>query len=215
MSAVMAHHIRQYQASQQQQQHSSQPVGSFPRVDDASNANQLATIIKPEPVEHHLDNQEAQANDDEVERGGEESSLVSLTKSHLPIQRPIPLFSSHHLPIYIREKLRAAASSMEHHQTMVETGMMPTSTPQHLAASNNMEHHPHSLLPYHHPSLGPLGLQHPALPSRPISPDSLERMKQEESKTKEPHTTKEPHSIVESENISSEKLPLLDSSSKL
>ena len=146
-------------------------MGSFPRVDDGSTANQLATIIKPEPVEHHLDNQEAQANDDEVERGGEESSLVSLTKSHLPIQRPIPLFSSHHLPIYIREKLRAAASSMEHHQTMVETGMMPTSTPQHLAAANSMEHHPHhhhpqSLLPYHHPSLGPLGLQHPALPSR-------------------------------------------------
>ena len=55
---------------------------------------ELATIIKPEPVEHHLDNQEAQGNDDEVERGGEESSLVSLTKSHLPIQRPIPLFLS-------------------------------------------------------------------------------------------------------------------------
>merc|ERR1719323_2996197 len=96
---------------------------------------------------------------------------------------------------------------------MVETGMMPTSTPQHLAAANTIEphphhHHPQSLLPYHHPSLGPLGLQHPALPSRPISPDSLERMKQDESKTKEPHT------MVESENNSSEKLPLLDSSSK-
>ena len=41
-------------------------------------------------------------------------------------------------------------------------------------------------------------------------------MKQDESKTKEPHTmkTKEPHIMMEPENNSSEKLPLLDSSSK-
>jgi len=185
MSAVMAHHIRQYQASQQQ---SSQHQGSFPRVEDVSNVsnvNQLASIIKPEPVEHHLENQECliQSNADE-EEGVEENGMVSLTKSHLPIQRPIPLFSSHHLPLYIREKLRAAASSMEQH-SMVENSMMPASSHQQLATGNNMDqHHPQSLLPYHHPPLGPLGLHHPALPSRPISPDSLERMKQEESNTK-------------------------------
>ena len=41
-------------------------------------------------------------------------------------------------------------------------------------------------------------------------------MKQDERETKEPLTmkTKEPHTMVESENNSSEKLPLLDSSSK-
>merc|ERR1712158_214183 len=100
MSAVMAHHIRQYQASQQQTSHQQ---GSFPRVDESSNAIQLANIIKPEPVEHNVENQESlpQANEEE-EEGVEENSLVSLTKSHLPIQRPIPLFSSHHLPLYIR-----------------------------------------------------------------------------------------------------------------
>jgi len=56
MSAVMAHHIRQYQASQQQTSHQQ---GSFPRVDDSSNAIQLANIIKPEPVEHNVENQES------------------------------------------------------------------------------------------------------------------------------------------------------------
>ena len=33
----------------------------------------------------------------------------SMSKSHLAVQRPIPLFSSHHLPAFIREKLRAVA----------------------------------------------------------------------------------------------------------
>ena len=131
-------------------------------------SGQLGSIIKPEPVEHHLENHEAlpQANEEEEEG---ENSLVSLTKSHLPIQRPIPLFSSHHLPLYIREKLRAAASSMEQH-SMVENSqasMMPASSQPHLTTANSMDHHhPQSLLPYHQPPLGPLGLHHPGLPSR-------------------------------------------------
>ena len=137
-------------------------------MSDVSNvSNQLASIIKPEPVEHHMENHESmpQANEEEEEGAMEENSLVSLTKSHLPIQRPIPLFSSHHLPLYIREKLRAAASSMEHH-SMVENSasMMPASSQQHLATGNSMDqHHPQSLLPYPHP---PLGLHNPGLPSR-------------------------------------------------
>ena len=137
-------------------------------MSDVSNvSNQLASIIKPEPVEHHMESPESmpQANEEEEEGAMEENSLVSLTKSHLPIQRPIPLFSSHHLPLYIREKLRAAASSMEHH-SMVENSasMMPASSQQHLATGNSMDqHHPQSLLPYPHP---PLGLHNPGLPSR-------------------------------------------------
>ena len=35
----------------------------------------------------------------------------SMSKSHLAVQRPIPLFSSHHLPAFIREKLRAVAGN--------------------------------------------------------------------------------------------------------
>ena len=175
MSAVMAHHIRQYQVTKQKfshksqqhvpqasQQQTSHQQGSFPRVDDSSNAIQLANIIKPEPVEHNVENQESlpQANEEEEEEGVEENSLVSLTKSHLPIQRPIPLFSSHHLPLYIREKLRAAASSMEHQS------LLPVSSQQQVGPANSVDHHhPQSLLPYHHPPIGPLG-HHPALPLR-------------------------------------------------
>jgi len=210
MSAVMAHHIRQYQASQQQQQSNPQE-GSFGRVEDASNVSgQLGSIIKPEPVEHHLENHEAlpQANEEEEE---EENSLVSLTKSHLPIQRPIPLFSSHHLPLYIREKLRAAASSMEQH-SMVENSqasMMPASSQPHLTTANSMDHHhPQSLLPYHHPPLGPLGLHHPGLPSRPISPGSLERMRHEESN----NTRRQMESQTEKLPLDSNKMSLLEPS---
>jgi len=215
MSAVMAHHIRQYQASQQQQ--SSQHHGSFGRVEDGSsnmNVGPLASIIKPEPVEHQLENQEslqvAQVGNEDTEEEIEENG--SLTKSHLPIQRPIPLFSSHHLPLYIREKLRAAASNMEQHQNSMQqmqvensqaSNMMPaisSQQPSHLTSANNMDH-PQSLLPYHHPPLGPLGLHHPGLPSRPISPGSLERMKREE----ENFTRRQQ---IESQTETSEKLAL-------
>lgn len=90
MQAVMAHHLRNYQAAH------------HPAMEELA----LPTIpafphIKPEPLEQH-----AEENPQE-----EDDNPHSLTKSHLPIQRPIPLFSSHHLPLYIREKLRAAASS--------------------------------------------------------------------------------------------------------
>ena len=83
-------------------------------VENASSkvrSSQLGSLIKPvEPVEHHQENQET--------RKDEENSLVLLTKSQLPIQRPIPLYP---IPLHIREKLRAAASNMEpEHHCVVE-----------------------------------------------------------------------------------------------
>ena len=130
-------------------------------VEDASSkvrSSQLESLIKP--VEHHQENQET--------RKDEENSLVLLTKSQLPIQRPIPLYP---IPLHIREKLRATASNMEpEHHCVVENSqasMMLASSQPHLRTANKMDHHhPQSLLPYHHPALAPLGLHHPDLSSR-------------------------------------------------
>lgn len=86
MAAVMAHHMRHYQGHQ--------PTPSLPPEDPA-----LAATVKAEPP-----------GDEQAEEAPGGEGEESLTQGHLPVQRPIPLFSSHHLPLYIREKLRAAAS---------------------------------------------------------------------------------------------------------
>ena len=133
MSAVMAHHIRQYQ--------STQANSSYFQPEESSLLGQVQ--VKQEPAEHHpyLGEEAARQEDG----GSDEEGYSSLTKSHLPVQRPIPLFSSHHLPLYIREKLRAAASC---------------------AANSGSFSYP--------------AIPHPALPLRPISPETLKKMTEED-----------------------------------
>merc|ERR1719458_439527 len=89
-----------------------------------------------------------------------------------------------------------------------ETRLFSPSQP-HLTTANSMDHHhPQSLLPYHQPPLGPLGLHHPGLPSRPISPGSLERMRHEESK----NTRRQMESQTEKLPLDSNKMSLLEPS---
>lgn len=79
---------------------------------------------------------------EETEETEETEENYSMSKSHLAVQRPIPLFSSHHLPAFIREKLRAVAGNV--------------SPPPSSSSSP-----PFSM----------------SLPVRPISPETLLRMK--------------------------------------
>ena len=74
----------------------------------------------------------------------------SVSESHLAIQRPIPLFTSHHLPAFIREKLRAAASVSGNIPPELTEGGCPRSG----SPSPNV-----------------------SLPLHPLSPDSLIKMK--------------------------------------
>jgi len=87
-----------------------------------------------------------------------EEDESSLTKSHLPIQRPIPLFTSQHLPAFIREKLRAVAS---------------ISSPIPLQSQPIFPHSSTSLPSQHFSPTSYPG----TLPLRPISPSTLLKMK--------------------------------------
>ena len=81
---------------------------------------------------------------EEVGETEETEENYSVSKSHLAVQRPIPLFSSHHLPAFIREKLRAVAGNV---------------SPGPPGSSSTLFPPP------------------PSLPVRPISPETLMKMK--------------------------------------
>ena len=94
---------------------------------------------------------------DQKEETSEDGAAGGATSGPLAIPRPVPLFSSHHLPAFIREKLRAAAG---------------------VASSCAAPGYP-----------GPL-------PRAPLSPDTLDKMK-------EAAETSAENNIVENNNVAS------------
>jgi len=150
MSNVISAHLRQFSPNNSfisPDCFSSQHIKTEPNLDTYESENHVSA---EHPAEqsffHNFQNQKC-----ENEEG-------SLTKSHLPIQRPIPLFSSHHLPAFIREKLRAAAS--------VSSPIPPQSQAIFPPSSSNLP------TPQFPPTSYP-----GTLPLRPISPETLIKMK--------------------------------------
>ena len=95
----------------------------------------------------------------------DDPSFKSVSDCQSDIQRPIPLFTTHHLPAFIREKLRAVAS--------VSSSIPPSSNLEHQFSQSVTQSPPPS--PINSPNSAP---SYPiTLPIHPISPDTLIKMK--------------------------------------
>lgn len=143
-----------------------------------------SVLSSPDSIPNHI-KIEPQFDTDDLQGVNWLDNVSSLTKAHLPVQRPIPFFSTNHLPTFFREKLRSLIpppmSAQQYLQSSLPSPPSPTSSNKSIISLPQLLSSPPTTSPIY---TDPHTLSHPhrsiispsLLPLRPISPQTLIKM---------------------------------------